>query len=351
MSNVISIGLPRRPNLSQRQALLLRNFALHRRDSSDVFWLKENAELLNVLATSGARLQPEALEVYRPFYDSIAGRLAFFPQYYRFLLSVCLDLEDLGMQGDAGAGVCHRVRARGLVDAELSDLQRAEAERLLARRGEGSGDTALAARLRRFISCSDTFALPNKKAAYELTHIVFYLSEYGRNDPCLTEEAVTSLEFAGVLAWLDQDFDLLSEVCVALRFAGRTPSDIWEDWLALETGRFSLRSAAQGSGAPDAYHEYLVGSWWAAHAGAEGFHGTPVEGALTVERLGSSRGPLRRISEYMFHLGPARSCDWDQMRGLLEAVLGEDDHRILSCAAESTTRFGDFFEGFARADA
>ncbi|WP_375227959.1 DUF6902 family protein [Roseobacter sp. S98] len=349
MSNVISIGLPRRPNLSQRQGQLLRNFALHRRDSSDVFWLKENAELLNVLATSGASLRPEVLEVYRPFYDSVAGRLAFFPQYYRFLLSICLDLEDLGLAGDAGTDICATARDRKLATAELSDLQRAEAERLLARRGEGTQDPALEDRLRRFIGSTGTFALPNKKAAYELTHIVFYLSDYGRHDPALSEDGLTSLEFAGLLAWLDQDFDLLSEVCVALRFAGRVPSEIWEDWLALETGGFVLQPAAHGSGA-DSYHEYLVGSWWASHAGAEGFRGTPVEGALMVERRGAPRGPLRRISEYLFHLGAARSCDWEQMRGLLESVLGEEEHRILTCAAQSTARFGDFFEGFARAE-
>ncbi|WP_300030950.1 hypothetical protein [uncultured Roseobacter sp.] len=350
MSNVISIGLPRRPNLAQRQAQFIRNFALHRRDSSDVFWLKENAELLNVLATSGARLPQDALEVYRPFYDSIGERLTFFPQYYRFLLSICLDLEDLGMNGTAGEEICAQTAGRRLSEAELSDLQRAEAARLLARRDADQRDAALEDRLRAFIGCTGTFSLPNKKAAYELTHIVFYLSEYGRHDPALSDEAVTSLEYAGLLAWLDQDFDLLAEVCVALRFAGRTPSDIWEDWLAAAYGGFTLR-AGTGTAAPDAYHEYLVGSWWSRQIGAEGFQGRPSEGGMIVERHGAVRGPLRAISEYMFHLGSARSRDWDLMRGLLENVLGEEEHRILQGAAASTTRFGAFFEGFSRADA
>jgi hypothetical protein len=115
MSNVISIGLPKRPNLSQRQGALLRSLATHRRSGEDVFWLKENAEALNVLATGRARVNAQDLEVYRSFYDGIEERMRFFPQYYRFLLSICLDLEDLGFSGAKGEALCgspERPRAR-----------------------------------------------------------------------------------------------------------------------------------------------------------------------------------------------------------------------------------------------
>jgi hypothetical protein len=60
-----------------------------------------------------------------------------------------------------------------------------EAQRLMARRDMApkGEDATLEDRARYFMGRSDTFALPNKKAAYELTHLVFYLSEYGRCDP------------------------------------------------------------------------------------------------------------------------------------------------------------------------
>lgn len=109
MTNVVSIGLPRRPNKAQRQVGLLRGFALHRRTREDVYWLKENAEVLNVLATSGAVLPDHALDMYQSFYDTIEERLRFFPQYYRFLLSICLDLEDLGLGGTKGEALCRWV--------------------------------------------------------------------------------------------------------------------------------------------------------------------------------------------------------------------------------------------------
>ena len=166
---------------------------------------------------------------------------------YRFLLSICLDLEDLGLPGDKGEALAHWVDTQELPEAELSDLQRAEARRLLARRGVRAldWDVGLEDRLRRFVNRSETFAMPNKKAAYELTHIVFYLSEYGRRDPNLDQAAITSLEYAGILAYLDQNADLLAEICVALRYTGQTPSPIWEDWLEREVHRFKIATGPQ----------------------------------------------------------------------------------------------------------
>ena len=120
-------------------------------------------------------------------------RIAFFPQYYRFLTSIALDLEALGQKGEVGEHLCAFVQRQGLPEAELSDLQRAEAMRLLARKGfETEGAADLRARLHRFMDQSTAFAIPNRKAAYELTHIVFYLSEYGRRDPELSEKTLQS---------------------------------------------------------------------------------------------------------------------------------------------------------------
>ncbi|WP_227269396.1 DUF6902 family protein [Roseobacter weihaiensis] len=348
MSNVVPIGLPRRPNTAQRQAALINSFARHRRQPEDVFWLKENAEVLNVLATGGAALPAQSLDVFKGFYDGLEQRLRFFPQYYRFLLSICLDLEDLGYEGEKGRALCQWVAQADLPTSELSDLQRAEAQRLLARRGCGRLDGDLEQRLRRFIGHSETFALPNKKAAYELTHIVFYLSEYGKRSPGLSEAAVVSLEFAGLLAYLDQDIDLLSEICVALRFAGETPSAVWEDWLSRELAGFVLSAAPDGP-APDAYHEYLVTSWWAELAGLSGFPGMPQTAGVMVTRHATRKGPLRAISEVLYGLGPGRTGDWDQMRAIFERTLAAEHQQILEGAARSSTRFDAFFAGFSRA--
>lgn len=349
MSNVITLRRPEGSTLATRQARLIIGFADHRRLSDDVFWLKENAELLGIFCATDARLGADALAPFDTFYDQIEDRLRFFPQYYRFLISVCLDLEDLGLNGDKGTMLCDWVAQQGLVGAELSDLQRAEARRLLARRGAGQAqDARLDARLHRFIDRSDTFSMPNKKAAYELTHIVFYLSGYGKHDPSISAQAVLSLEFAGLLAYLDQNMDLLAEVCTALRFAGQVPSPIWDE-AVLAAHRACVVVADADAGLNDPYHEYLVTGWAAQVAGAPAFAAEVPEGPVRFARPLVPVGALRTMSERMFEMGQTRSGDWHHMRGHVAPYLGPDGHEVLTSAEQSTDNFDAFFEGFARA--
>lgn len=352
MSNVIAFAPVPRTDGPQSIARMLNGFARERRLGDDVFWLKENAELLGILAAGGVMVPQDALEPYQALYDGIEERLRFFPQYYRFLLSICLDLEDLGMPGNHAARLCRWAALEGVAEAELSDLQRAEARRLLARRDAAKplDDDPLGARLRRFIARSTTFAMPNKKAAYELTHIVFYLSEYGRVDPQLDSAAIKSLEFAGVLAYLDQNFDLLAEVCTALRFAGRTPSRIWDEAV---TDFHRQVEVASDPGAPmnDAYHAYLVTGWARLVAGQTAFEDVSAGADLRFVAPQPQPGALRSLSECLFDLGPVRNADWAQMRGHVMPYLGPDGHQVLYQAEQSISDFDVFFQGFARATA
>ena len=352
MTNIIQFKAPPKPQTAQqRLSALIENFALGRRGQDDVFWLKENAELLNILECTNTVMEVENLQPLANFYDKIEGQIEFFPQYYRFILSICLDLEDLGLNGNKAEAIADWVSNQGLAEAELSDLQRAEAQRLLRRRDcAGLGDDeGLLGRLHQFIDRSDTFALPNKKAAYELTHIVFYLSEYGRTDPQLSQAAVTSLEYAGVLAYLDQNSDLLAEVCIALQYAGEQPSQVWVDWLEQQAHYFVL-SDSQGAGQNDEYHDFFVCNWLMASSGRKYFVQQVPAGPMRISQGHSCIGPLREISRTMFDLRAARSSNWQQMKPHVEAALNEDGHGILNAAMHSCRDFEGFFAGFARAD-
>ena len=102
MSNVIPFSVPRANSQSGRIEAMIKCFATQRCFGDDVFWLKENAELLNILYSSGLTIDPAHLAPYREFYARIEKRILFFPQYYRFLLSITQDLEALGLaQGKA----------------------------------------------------------------------------------------------------------------------------------------------------------------------------------------------------------------------------------------------------------
>ncbi|KIC20789.1 DUF6902 family protein [Leisingera sp. ANG-Vp] len=347
MAQVIPFFSPAaRQSRACAQAALIDNFAQHRRTQEDVFWLKENAELLNILECTGAELPLEALAPLQQFYDGAARHISFFRQYYRFILSICLDLEDLGLPGQTGAQLAEWVCRKGLAQAELSDLQRAEARRLLARRGAELQDHGLDDRLRRFMSRPQTFVIPNKKAAYELTHIVFYLSEYGRRDPDLPEPAVTSLEYAGLVAFLDQNADLLAEICTALRYAGRVPPADWEVWLDRRVSAYTL-SKGEFYGLHDAYHEYFVVNWLMLLSGRKAFRQPVPSGGVHVPAL-QGGSILRSLSEAVFDAGSARAS-WSAVRARAEAMLSEEEHGLLAAAERSCSGFARFFEGFARA--
>ncbi|UWQ35909.1 hypothetical protein K3552_10200 [Leisingera aquaemixtae] len=347
MAQIIPFFSPAaRQSRADAQGALIAGFAARRRSQEDVFWLKENAELLNILECTGADVRAEALAPLQPFYEGAARHISFFRQYYRFILSICLDLEDLGLPGQTGAQIAQWVCAQGLPAAELSDLQRAEARRLLARRGIPLRDDGLDDRLRSFISRPQTFAIPNKKAAYELTHIVFYLSEYGRRDPGLPAAAVTSLEFAGLVAFLDQNADLLAEICIAMRYAGQQPPAAWEAWLDRQVSAYML-AKDEFCGLHDAYHEYFVTNWLMLLSGRPAFRQPVPLGAVHVSaQQGGSI--LRSLSEAVFDAGTARAS-WGAVKARAEAALNEEQHRILLAAERSCAGFAGFFEGFARA--
>ncbi len=349
MSNVIQLNLPvSRQPLEQRLAGLIHCFAQERRVGEDVFWLKENAELLSILECTGLSLNQGVLEPMEGFYAQVLDRMSFFPQYYRFLLSLTLDLEDLGMPGNKGAALVHWAADQGLAEAELSDLQRAEARRLMMRRDRDpiAMDPGLDDRLRAFISRPATFALPNKKAAYELTHIVFYLSEYGRKNPKLDDLAVRSLSYAGTLAYLDQNVDLLAEVCVALRYAGQTPPALWEEWVVREVRGFHLTEGATAQ-VGDNYHDYFVCNWLLALRGEDSFQLAP--NFCRAQFLREAwPGPLRAMSETLYSLGPMRNDDWQSMRNQMFEVLDTRGQDILMEAEANCVDFDRFFGFFAR---
>lgn len=351
MTNVITLNTaPRRMPVRETLPAMVAGFAHHRRVREDVFWLKENAELLGILNATSASVSADILAAHQAFYDELEERFTFYPQYYRFMLSIGLDLEDLGLFGCKMERLCAKAARHGLVDAELSDLQRAEARRLLARRGVrlGSSMSGLDDRLRNFISRSSTFALPNKKAAYELTHIVFYLSEYGARDPDLPFAAVLSLEYAGLVAFLEQNIDLLAEICIALRQAGFTPNEIWEDAVREYVSSTHIDTSSSAS-LSDSYHTYLVAAWAVSIMGGQESGPAIPTGRCTFQPGRTAPSALRSLSATLLTLARARQSDWSKMRDVVLEALPPQDANLIQLAEHSSPAFSRFFGIFARA--
>ncbi len=58
---------------------------------------------------------------------------------------------------------------------------------------------------------------------------------------------------------------------------------------------------------------------------------------------------MREISQLMLSLDDARSADWQVMRRQMAPQLSPEARDVLDIAAESSSDFDAFFEGFARA--
>ena len=320
-----------------------------RRPMGDVMWLKENAEFLCVLRATGASLPPDVLALYHPIYASLAQQAGDFPQYYRFFLSMALDLEDLGMPGRVGLVLAEWCADQRLDLVELSDQQRAEAAALFARRGLGRPDPGLGQRLAGFMGQSSQFAMPNQNAAYALTHLVFYQSDYWRKQVNLQEAALQSLHFAGTVAFLAQDADLLAEVALALRFAGQPVPLAWGMWLQAQAD--TPPQAAPSAPARDGFHCWLVTRWQRAVA-------EPGRGLLADVHLPEgafhfphpkAQGVLAPLTEAIF-AAPNRALrgDWPAMRRHLGENLTAYEMAILDLAAGACPAFDKFFWHFSR---
>lgn len=352
MSNVIRLAFrsqSARP-LSQDGGLhrLLEAFALHRRRTGDPFWLKENAEVLGILAATGAQVPAAALAVYHPFLDEAADMLAFHPQYYRLILNVVVNLEDLGMHSGLAARMADWIIAEGWPACEVNDMQRAEVRHLLARAGHKVEMPGLTERLIDFASRPQTFALPNPRAAYDLVHTVFYLGDYGRTPPHLPSEVLESLNMLGCLAHLEQNADLLAEVCVALRHAGQELPALWAEFLAAEAGKFRIDSHPCPDSS-DAYHNYLVSQWLIGTMGDAAFTEIHGSGPMSFRLPVLPVSPLREWSQALRALGPERSDDWGAMRKACMTKVSAHALSVADRAAEGSPDFATFFRVFARA--
>lgn len=354
MGNVISLSHVRAAAGGQSQSFpLFRTFAKDRRDPQDVMWLKENAELLNIYQSLDCKTKEGDLESYLPFYEGSSRHMVFFRQYYRFILSICLDLEDLGLTGGKGAQLANWVAKSGVVEAELSDLQRAEAQRLLSRRGLSlPGAEALDRRLRSFMEHSATFAVPNRKAAYELTHVVFYLSEYGHRSPELSANALRSLHYVGIIAFLDQDVDLLSEVCLALVFAGQPVPEFWQSFLKQAQGMLTPSAAMLAPEALDGYHTFFVLNWFLSKVEDSHPFATVKSGNVSF-KYAQGLSVLRGVSMALYSHGAAASSgSYAVQTGLMRCIsagLSTSERQVFE-QAQLSPHFGCFFDVFARTE-
>ncbi len=333
---------------------LVAAIAQNRWGQDNVFWLKEVAEVLSVLEETGGQATPLMHAALAQPLGALQQRLSFFPQYYRFFLAIALSAERLGLLGAGHAADMARwiVRA-GWIDSELNDLNRAEARYLMQRAGlDVVFEPGLDQRLHRFMDRPETFAVPNRKAAYDLTHLVFYLSDHGARDPGLSARGMQSLHHAGTLAFLDQNADLLAEICLCLLYVGANIPDLWLDLVERTAKSFAFQ-ATRGIVEHDDSHCLFVCNWLLGKVGKPAFQGgmPPVNTGqiLQVRDMSQKPAALREVSMVLMNQGVDRTGDWSAVRGMLRRALSPAAAAVVDQAEQADPEFDAFFAAFARA--
>lgn len=349
MSNVISLRRAELCSSVPVQNELIDLFANRRRGRRDAYWLKENAELLQVLLASRGSLGADPdLSAYAGFSASMVEDLQFFPQYYRLYLSMALDLAALGMPNVPVPCVAEFIVDQGLTTCELTDSHRAEARLLLSRAGHDvPGDEGLTERLEAFSRKSALFCLPNRPLAYALTHTVFHATDYGRKPMVRCAKRRASLMNAGIVAWLEDNLDLLSEVVVALRQSDEDVPGLWVQAIAEAIQTMMAETGPELGPFDDAYHEYLVLNWAHALCSGSAFSSPMAAGARYFRRAMGRDSALRDLSVCLLDMGGARSQDWARMRWRIWPKLSPAVRARIE-AIETFPEFPQFFDGFAR---
>ncbi len=258
----------------------VRAFAAKRSEGLSLSFLKENGELLSIALSSGMTINDASLALYHELYEKIDKLCELYPPFFRFFLGITLDLEDLGMPGNQGEKLIEFVLKNDLYAYDVSDTRRMEIINLLERRGrapnyETDPKKQLFNRMIGFMERPERFIKFNRPLFYDLTHLIFFGTNFGNQKIPHSEKIFESLNHIGMLAYLDDDEDLLSEVCLCFIFLGRKAPQIWIDasrrGLEMIDIQFPIgpKNSADISG--DDYHIYLVTSWLQAVSGRDIF--------------------------------------------------------------------------------
>jgi len=252
------------------------------------------------------RLSDQSLGFYAKFYEKIPIYLDLYPAFFRFFYAISLDLEALGLSGWISTLLKDYVLKHELHICETSDVRRMEVRNLLHRSGvslSAGEDKALLSRVNRFLGNASNFKRFNKPVFYDVTHLILFQTNLGQEKMNVTEGLKETLSSVGVLAYLDDDIDLLSEVCICFKILDLKCPELWQQTCVnfLKDFKITIASTDSPPKIPrsDDYHIYLVGSWFKLKFGFKAFEETFNIGASYFEKPEWGHSTLRSLSQYL----------------------------------------------------
>jgi len=286
----------------------VKAFAVARHGGISFSFLKENGELLAIANSCGLSMSSEALGLYAELYDKIDKLCHLYPPFHRFFMAIALDLEDLGMPGQKGTELLDYVVKHKFYAADTSDTRRMEIINLLSRRGrvpnfEMDSQKALLKRVIGFLEKPNGFIKFNRPLFYEFTHLIFYITDYGQDNPPCSNKIFQSLNHIGMLAYLDNDIDLLAEVCLCYIFLKRPAPEIWIKVCASGLRdihvTFKSRNDLKNTPPTDDYHIYFVNNWLMSLSGKEAFQEDYKNGVPIFTHQKAKKSTLSKIFQVL----------------------------------------------------
>lgn len=216
-------------------------------------------------------VDPRGIELFEAFYAQSYEITRTFPQYFRFFLGLAQDLEYFGLKGSKSTLIVQYIEQNELLKFDTSYLRQLETLHLISRSRELSKEEKdLLCHIHKccsgFLNSPGRFTKFNRPLFYELTHIVFLLTDYGRAKLQHTDLILSSLWNAGSLAYLDCDIDLLSEIALCFNFIGENPPLYWSNLLTSQRENvrvvYDVEYQSAGHSLIDEYHLFLVLHWW-----------------------------------------------------------------------------------------
>lgn len=228
--------------------------------------LKRTAEFLSFFRECDL-LSKEHCRMLRNAFGFLNGRILnlvrAYPHLYRLFLAIGHDLEILTGSMDSLDDAFRFVVQADLHTKEISDLGQLEATHLLSSRGYAAGfPPAFYERCRRYLDPS-RYEYIDRTAAYLFTHVVFYLTDFGRRSlDNELENALLSCNNIGAYAYINDDLDLLSEVCLCLHFLQAAIPETWVTYIQSQQAHFSMGTGTAQTD-PDNmdYHRFIVSNW------------------------------------------------------------------------------------------
>ena len=326
----------------------VKAFAVLRHKGLSLPFLKENGELLSIALSCGLTLSSESLELYEELYEKIDKLCELYQPFFRYFLALALDLEDLGMSGHKGEVLIDYVFKHDLYAYDTSDTRRLEIIHLLSRRGrqpEFKTDSyeALLKRVTGFLVQSDRFIKLNRPLFYEFTHLIFFGTDFGNISLCNDENIFKSLNHIGMLAYLDNDTDLLAEVCLCYRFLKRPVPKIWMKTCSENLQNIDIVHMAEDcmtAAHADDYHIYFVINWLLGISGKRVFQYSYELGVPLFTQNKPKKSPLSKIFQV---LHPIIMEDMPKRPMKAFEFLSVEDNIQLQTALASSPNSENFF--------